>query len=80
MPELRVYETQVGDDLFCHYTVDEEAELEESDRKTLALMDATRATASVGVVEAVLKALGEGGYRRPRFDERARWQRCGADA
>ena len=47
MPELRVYETQVGDDLFCHYTVDEEAELEESDRKTLALMDATRATASV---------------------------------
>ena len=49
MPELRVYETQVGDDIFCHYTVDEEAELEESDLKTLALMETTRATAGVGV-------------------------------
>ena len=69
MPELRVYETQVGDDIFCHYTVDENAELEESDRKTLALMEATRATACVGVVEAILKALGEGGYRRLGFDD-----------
>ena len=69
MPELRVYETQVGDDIFCHYTVDEDAELEESDRKTLALMEATRATACVGVVEAILKALGEGGYRRLGFDD-----------
>ncbi|MYE48922.1 MAG: aminopeptidase P family protein, partial [Gammaproteobacteria bacterium] len=69
MPELRVYETQVGDDIFSHYTVDEEAELEESDRKTLALMEATRATASTGVVEAILKTLGEGGYRRLGFDD-----------
>ena len=69
MPELRVYETQVGDDIFSHYTVDEEAELEEADRKTLALMEATRATASTGVVEAILKALGDGGYRRLGFDD-----------
>ncbi|MYA30469.1 MAG: aminopeptidase P family protein [Gammaproteobacteria bacterium] len=69
MPELRVYETQVGDDIFSHYTVDEEAELEEADRKTLALMEATRATASTGVVEAILKALSDGGYRRLGFDD-----------
>ena len=69
MPELRVYETQVGDDIFGHYTVDEEAELEESDRKTLALMEATRATASVGVVEAILQALSDGSYRRLGFDD-----------
>lgn len=69
MPELRVYETQVGEDIFSHYTVDDEAELEESDRKTLALMQATGATASVGVVEAILKALADGGYRRLGFDD-----------
>ncbi len=69
MPELRVYETQVGDDIFGHYTVDEDAELEESDRKTLALMEATRATASAGVVEAILKALTEDGYQRIGFDD-----------
>ena len=63
MPGLRVYQASVDGRGTPHYAIDPEAALEPDERRTVELLEATRRTAALGIVECATDALAELGLQ-----------------